>query len=206
MAKRKTLRSSFEENYTPVVVPADNKRGEKIEYVYYGPWYVWDVSEAEFKKKKILIAALEIVSLLIFIAAASIYDPLNMLHVAFAFTAAAECFHIMELAALVDFLTAKIRTNKLKYQNVSRGFEFFTMLRAMLFAAATFTGILYVIFGNFTLEACIISLSYALCGGMAWYTKKTYKEMEFYTEENDILKKLGIVPDNKDNNKGKDKK
>ena len=76
MKKRKTLRSRFEENYTVVTEPADNKKGYTVRYVYYAPWYVWQVSAEAFRQKKQLLAALEAFSLVLFMAAVLIRSPL----------------------------------------------------------------------------------------------------------------------------------
>lgn len=39
----KTFRQNFEEDYTAVKEPCDNKRGFKVRYVYVGLWYGWDI-------------------------------------------------------------------------------------------------------------------------------------------------------------------
>lgn len=189
MAKMKSLRISFEDNYKAIEVPADNRRGKKTVYIYYAPWYIWDITEPEFKRKKAAIGALSLVSLVFFLYLASIRTPLNNFKAVFTCTAFAFCFHIAELAALVDFLSAKRRTTKIKFENIKRGFEFFTAMRAGLLAAGSLIALVYMLIGHASLLSAVMILGTVLCALMAWTERKIYKGIPFYTEENDALKK-----------------
>lgn len=54
----KTFRQNFEEDYTAVKEPCDNKRGFKVRYVYVGLWYGWDIGRGELKRWKRRLPAL----------------------------------------------------------------------------------------------------------------------------------------------------
>lgn len=41
----KSLREQFEDDYTAVSIPADNKAGFRITYIYYAPWHIWDLPQ-----------------------------------------------------------------------------------------------------------------------------------------------------------------
>lgn len=193
VAKMKSLRIRFEDNYKPFEIPADNKRGKKTVYVYYAPWYIWDVAEAEFKQKKAVIAVLHIVSLALFLCIESIRTPVNNFKAVFACTAFAFCFHIAEMAALIDFLSAKSRTTKIKFENISRGFEFFTAVRAGLLAAGTLFSVTYMFAGNVSVPSAAVAVGLFACAIMAWAERKIYKAIPFYTEKNDTYKKYSAL-------------
>lgn len=193
MAKKsKSLYSRFQDNYTAVVIPAENKKGRKTIYVYYAPWYVYDLPGPEFRRKKAIIAGLELLSLLVFILFASLYAPVNAWKGSLAFTAFGTAFQVMEFGALVDLMTAKTRTTKIKYENISRSFAFFTFMRACLFALGAVFCAVYTIAVDFSTLSMAVAAGYLICAALAWMTRKIYKAIPFYTEENDALKKYGI--------------
>lgn len=190
MDKRRSLRSRFENNYVAVSVPADNKRGVKVKYVYYAPWYIWDLPAKKLRKKKIYIFLVSIISFALFCISVSMPCPINSKKPVFLASTLALCCHIMEAAALVQFMPAKSRTTKLKYEQISRGLDFFPALRAACMAAATIFCVVYVILGGFSIWDIITTILYFVGAALAWSEHICYKKIPFFTEENDALKKI----------------
>ena len=75
--KVRSMRETFKENYKPVRIPARNKKGYKIEYVYIGKWYGWKEDRAVVRHVKAAAAAALILSVLLYLYAALLNVPLN---------------------------------------------------------------------------------------------------------------------------------
>lgn len=133
MIKLPTLRDRFEDSYTAVPIPAENKKGYKIEYIYYAPWYYWDMPEKKLIGRKAIICALSAVSLVLFVlAATSGKRELNLKPAVFLPSALALCAHIMEASALIQFAAAKYRTTKMTFNEVRRIMDFAPTARLIL--------------------------------------------------------------------------
>ena len=189
MKKRKTLRSRFEENYTVVTEPADNKKGYTVRYVYYAPWYVWQVSAEAFRQKKQLLAALEAFSLVLFMAAVLIRSPLNSTPVVYFLTALAFCAQLMELSGVVDFLSAKPRTTQIRYEDIQRRLGFYPMVRCALMAAAVLISAGLLAFGQLQGGAWVIP-GFAVCAALAWQVQSMIRGIPMRIEDNDAMAKI----------------
>ena len=73
----RSMKESFEENYRAEKVPADNKKGFRMEYVYIGPWYVWVQDEEQIRREKRVILNACIISLALYSVAALQYAEVN---------------------------------------------------------------------------------------------------------------------------------
>ena len=192
MKKRvtKSLRSRFEENYMAVSVPANNKRGSKIKYVYYAPWYIWNLSPQELKKRKAVILSANLISLMVFLLAVSLRTPLNNLKPIFLLSSLAFCCHVMEAAALVEFIPSKNRSTKIGYEQINRGLGFFSALRVLLLTICTLVCAAFLPFGYFSIRAIVVTVGNLICSFLAWVGYKCYKSIPFTTEENDALSRI----------------
>lgn len=188
--KQKTLRGRFETNYMAVTVPADNKRGVRVKYVYYAPWHIWNLPTKEFRKIKIQILLASVVGFAIFCLSVSMLCPLNRNKIIFALSSLALCCHIMEFAALVTFLFAKNRTTKMTYEQVSRGLDFFPALRAVFMAVTTSASLAIMVLEGLSTIDVGVTAGYLVCTALAWKVHLCYKQIPFTTEENDALKQM----------------
>lgn len=190
MDKPKSLRSRFEDNYTPVIVPAHNKRGTKVKYIYYAPWYVWDLPTIEFQKRKVCICMVSVFSFVLFCLSISIPCPVNSEKSVFLVSSLALCCYVMEGAALVQFLPSSNRTTKLKYEQISRGLDLFPALRAFFMAAALVLSLVFLLHKGFFAGNLIVTASYLGGTLLAWAERVCYKKIPFTTEKNDTLKRI----------------
>ena len=189
MKKRKSFRSRFEDNYTTVTVPADNKKGYVIRYVYYAPWYVWQISDSEFSRKKQLLAVLEVFSVLIFLVSVLLRTGLNSTPLVYVFTALAACTQLMELSGTVDFLTAKPKTTQIRYEDIHRRLTFFPTIRGIMMLLATIAAILTLLSGQVQGEAWAVP-GYAVCAALAWQVQSLIRGIPVRVEQNDAMDKV----------------
>jgi len=75
--KFKSMKEEFEENYKAVKMPAANRKGYRMEYVYIGQWVGWKESSAHVRKTKITAGICCALSLLLYLCAATFGSPVN---------------------------------------------------------------------------------------------------------------------------------
>lgn len=189
MKKKKTLRSRFEDNYTTVTERADNKKGYTIRYVYYAPWYVWQISEDTFQRKKRLLATLELSGLVLFLAAVLFQSPLNSTPLVIFPTALAFCAQVMELSGVVDFLTVKTRTTQIRHEDIQRRLVFYPTVRSIMMALAALASIGFLVSDRATNGIWIIP-AFAICSALAWQVQNMIREIPVRVENNDAMAKI----------------
>lgn len=189
MKKKKGLRSRFEDNYTTVTEPANNKKGYVIRYVYYAPWYVWQVPEEEFRKKKQLLATLELFGVVLFLAAVLLRSPLNNTPWVVFPTALAFCAQLMELSGMVDFLSAKPRTTQIRYEDIQRRLVFYPTVRAVLLLLAVLACVWLLASGSVT-EGVWLLPGLMVCAALAWQVQGMIRGIPMRIEDNDAMAKI----------------
>ncbi|MGN0293056.1 MAG: hypothetical protein ACI4D3_03515 [Lachnospiraceae bacterium] len=185
----KTLREQFEENYTPVSVPADNKDGFKIEYVYYAPWYIWDMEETKLKKKKRQLLGLSVSSFLLYLivglqnTGANCFAPVEIAGIF------ALCAHVFELFSMFQFLFAKYRTSRMTCTGVDRSLTLSPLMRSICLAVTSAGCVIYMIL-NSEMSALPEAAGYLICAGLAFHISREYRKIPIRTEKNEILNQI----------------
>lgn len=190
MKKKKTLRSRFEDNYTVVTQPADNKKGYIFRYVYYAPWHVWQVSEDAFRRKKKLLAALESFGMVLFLATVLVRSPINSSRYVFLPTALAFCAQLMELAGVVDFLSSKVKTTQIQYEDIHRRLGFYPTVRGVMMALAALVSIGLIACGQVPDNAVWVVPGFMTCSALAWQVQNMIREIPVRVEDNDAMAKI----------------
>lgn len=188
--KKKTLRSRFEDNYTTVTEPADNKKGYVIRYVYYAPWYIWQMSKEAFTRKKQMLIALELFGLVLFFAGVLSRSPLNSVPIVAILTALAFCAQIMEFAGLIDFMTAERKTTQIRYEDIQHRLTFYPAVRGILMGLATFTSLGMLVFGQVHETGIWVIPCFAECAVLAWQISRSVGAMPVSIEDNDAMVKI----------------
>lgn len=188
----KTLREQFDDDYTAVSVPADNRRGFKIQYVYCAPWYSWGLPESELKQKKTLLTAMSVGSLLIFLLTGIQWVELNQTFVVEIAGTFALCFHVLELFSIVRFLVSKYRTDRMTYTYIDRMLKVIPLLRGVCLLAAAGTGTCYMLQYPVKLHTAGVTAGYLFCAIMALYIYNEYRKIPLKTEKNDTLEKDSV--------------
>ena len=182
----KTLREQFEEDYIAVSVPANERNRVKIRYVYYAPWYCWDLPASVLNQKKLLLAGVSVGSLLLFLLAGIQETSLNTyVFVALPGTLAL-CAHVLELFGVFQFQYAKYRTSRMTYFSIDRILNCVPLIRGVSLLAAAAAGVSYMIRNAFQLQAVLVTGGYLACALMALFIFKEYRKIPLKTEKNNM--------------------
>jgi hypothetical protein len=180
----KSLREQFEDDYAAVRIPTDNKDGFKIRYVYYAPWYLWDLPGPMLKRKKRLLSGVSICGMLVFLLTGIQKSALNSYVIVEMAGTLALCAHVFELFSIAQFLFAKYRTSRMTYVNISRILNCVPLIRALCLMVAVISCIYYMLHNTFHLNTAIVAAGYLVCTLMALYVFKEYRKMPLRTEKN----------------------
>jgi hypothetical protein len=188
--QKKTLRDRFEENYIPVKVLSPDTKKTKVEYVYYGPWYIWNLPAGKLRGIKIFCGLSYLVALIVFCASITMQTYLVHNRVMIGVSALTFCCFIMEISPVMQFVTAKKKVTKLRYDDVSRGFNFFTMARALLSVIGAIAGGIFILSGSYPTTGVWIVLGFTVSAVLAFAASICYGKIPFTTEDNDAIKQL----------------
>lgn len=183
---RKSFRDKFEENYAAVVIK--DKRGrEKVKYVYFGLWHIWDLPQKELSIVKKKILALYVVSVLLFLALSMRSVEINMVYSIDLCVALSLCTLIFELIAVLRFYFAKYKEEKLSYDSIHLILKVVPMLYVGFIAAAALIGLYYVFFVSFSSESLTVIFGYVLSAMLQFCIWRLYYPIPLRTEKNNSL-------------------
>lgn len=185
----KSLREKFEDDYTAVSVPAENRMGYKIKYVYDAPWYIWNLPEHELKRKKWLLTGVSVGSLILFILTgmqSSILNSYVFVEIPGIF---ALSFHVLELFSMFQFLAAGYRTTRMTYNSVNRILSWVPMVRGGCLITAAAAGIYYLLSAGGDMIAGPVIAGYLVCAFMALYVFGDYRRLSLRTEKNEMIRR-----------------
>lgn len=186
----KTLQERFEEDYAAVEKPAKNKDGFKIEYVYYAPWYLWDLPEAQLRTCKRQLLAASLVGMAFFILAGVQQWAGNTRLWIGVPALLGLCAHVVELFGLIMFRCAKYRTTRMTYTDVKRMVTHGSIARVGMMAVTVLTAFLCLIRSGFCPEGSTALLGYLISCATALYVCKSYQSLKLRTERNNTLEEL----------------
>ena len=180
----KSLREQFEDDYAAVKIPAKNKAGFKIRYVYYAPWYIWNLPEPVLKRKKLLLTCISVGNLFLFILAGVQETGLNH-HKAVELTVIfALCTHVLELFSIVQFLFANYMTSRMTYSYINKTLKSMPFIRGFCLLATVMASIYYTLQNELHFRTFMIAICYLICALMALYVFWEYRKIPFKTEKN----------------------
>ncbi|MDO4340716.1 MAG: hypothetical protein Q4C91_21975 [Eubacteriales bacterium] len=183
----KSLRERFEEEYAAVSIPADNKRGFRVIYRYYAPWYIWDLPEKQLSARKNHLLIISVSGLLPYLAAGLQDTDINRMTVPVIFNIIALCAYILELFAVFRFRSAKYKTDRTTYQSVDRTMRSIPLIRACCLLMTDITGICSRNFSIPDVSAAAALLGNLICAVLAFYIFYDYRKIPFRTEKNRLL-------------------
>lgn len=179
----KTLREQFEDNYRAAETPCGNKKGFRITYIYYGPWYRWELDARTLRRVKWLIGILYFGSLGVFLSCALFDTVLNygIVGLPVGLTMAGAVF---TLIGVIRFLSTGPKFTRIRYRDIDFAFKLAVPIHILL-AFVSFCVSVYV----WTTEKLSLSqaapafgyLAAALCLAAM---ELLYKHLHFRTEEN----------------------
>lgn len=179
----RTPRERFEDNYMAVEKPCNNRRGFRIEYVYYGPWYFWDVTDARLRSLKITAGALFFIALETLLLSAGRDTALNYgavgLPVGLSLGAG-----VFSLIGVMRFLFAGRRFTQDLYKDMNRAFTIALPIEAGLLFAATVTAVVVWVKQSLSLSEAAPVFGFfgsAVCLGLLY---RSLRKLPFGTAEN----------------------
>lgn len=184
----KSLYNKFMEEYTAVVVPADNKKGFVIDYVYYGTWYLWNLPEPVLKAQKTIMLIEGIAGAVAAVTAAAIPSWYNaQSYVAFPAIIAA-LLYFLEMFGLGQFFFAKYRTTRSNYTAANRKLRIYPILNAIAAFAAMLGCIYYLLAYVYSMTGICLGMLYCLEGLASCLIYRRYVRIPVTSEGNDVLK------------------
>lgn len=180
----KSLREQFEDDYMAVSMPANNRKGFKIQYIYSAPWYLWDMPESVLKQKKLLLTGVSVGSLFLFLLIGIQRSGLNSYILVELAGTFALCFHVLELFSIFQFLFTKYRTSRLTYSNIDRILSSVPFIRGICLVSAVVASVYYMLQNTFCWLTVFVAAGYLICALMALFIFIEYKKIPFRTEKN----------------------
>ena len=175
-----SMRSRYFENYEKVQTPAKNKRGFKTEYRYKADWYAWDVSDQALKMEKAVFAGAELAGIVIFLVSASRHTEFNSLRLAAGFAALSVIPYIAELWGVIRFVTIKQPMTIPDFNGIRNCIQIGTVVRAILIAAAVFTGIGLLAAGSkINVTNLLVIAGHAISGALSLFVFKRYNRLNY---------------------------
>lgn len=189
----------LESSYAAVLIPGEDGKHGRVKYVYYAPWYVWELSPEERRREKGAMLALELVSLALMLdLAATAGRESNELFFSLPWTLAL-CAQIWELTAVARFLAAKERSTVAAFEGVNGVMSAWPAYRAVLCAVC---GAAAAVCGGMSPGAVIRFAGFEACAGMALAVFVRYRRIRIRMERNTALDELGELLDGRLEGKG----
>ena len=185
--KKKTFRERFEENYMAVSVPANNKKGFKVRYVYYKPWHIWDLSQEELKKRKIFLGALVVLSFILYLFAGVPDISMNYDRIVGIPAMLSACAFLFEALGIVQFCVVKHRTTEQNYQDITTKVMFASFARAILLGIAGVGCIFNMIRMGFSAGGVFVMFAYCVSAALAVLIHIQYHKIPLKVEDNTTI-------------------
>lgn len=159
--KRKSYRERYFEDYEAVRVPADNRRGYRVDYRYIGQWCGWESPGRSLRTVKALMAGAEVLAVAVYAAAILSGTPVTRARLANGFGAVSLVPWLLELTGAARFVIAGEYVKELTCEEIGQSIRTGTVLRAALAALSMLAGGIEVI-RNGTASAADIAVAAAV--------------------------------------------
>lgn len=138
--KRKSYRERYFEDYLPVKVPANNRKGYKTEYRYIGLWTQWEGEKRPFSAIKREIVLLELFSIAVYVLSVLSGTPLTVSRLANGFGTLSIVPWILELSGVVRLLFAGAYVKEFSAREIITSIRTGSVLRFILTALSAIAG------------------------------------------------------------------
>jgi len=182
--KIKTMRESFEENYQAVSVPAKNKRGFKIKYVYTGQWMVCREDQAYARKIKNYVLSAAIISIILYIAASVQNSPVNYARGVSMFGLLALAPYVFLIIGAVQFALSKEKMTVSLYADITVRLQASAVIYAALLAVCGVLAVREVFVNGYELSDCFIGICFLLSAAEAASIVWAYRRLHYVKKEN----------------------
>lgn len=161
-------RERYFDQFEKVSVPADNKRGCRTELRYTGDLYAWEKTEAGLKKEKALWAAAEVLSIIVFLAAATRKTDFNVLPLPQSFVIISIIPFMAEVWGAVHFILAKSPLIHPDFREIRTTVRVGATAHAIFLAAGVLTGfVLLIVRGTMSGTGILVLIGLALSAAIS---------------------------------------
>lgn len=180
----KSLRDQFQENYMPVTKPANNKRGVKVVYVYYAPWYVWNVDEARLKKLKWTIGALCALDTVLFFLTCIIYTGVNYEIFVGAPAMLSICGLLFQILGAAQFAASPRRTTRMSGKSIRNRLVWAPRVRVICLLVAVLGGVYTLIRYGADTVSILVVCAYLVCVAISGSILFVFQKIPVTSEKN----------------------
>lgn len=185
----KTFRDRFEENY--IAVPRQTEKGKvKVDYVYYGPWYYWDIPRENLKKVKLRSVLLCSLSTLLYLACGFFRTAVNTYLLVMVPSLLSICALIYEIIGTVRFAAAAYPTTRPTYEDVNRMLCLAPHFHAILMIVTAIMCGWVLVMADFEPAGIVVMLGYLLSAALSLFLRKEYMALPLRTERNKAADEL----------------
>lgn len=171
-------------HYIAVKEPFNNRRGYKTKYVYYGPWYMWDVSPHELKQKKCILCFACVINVVIFIFCATRYAQVNSVLLVETPATLSVIALMFEAVGIAQFCLAKPQMTQSGYQDINNKLRIAPLAHSILLLLTVIFGVYYLIRTSFSWISLLVLLGFAVCAGLSVMIYGKYRLLPFRSEKN----------------------
>lgn len=178
-----SYRDKYFSDYEAVKVPANNKKGYKIQYDYIGNWCVWNESPAEFNKRKRTYIAVGCFSALLLIVCGIQRVTINTN----GFVAIPGLVALVSLmyAAIgtVQICMAGLRVQEKDRKGMSTKFSVGHAVSAVSLFVCAIAGIIVLFVNGITnidLGSLFVVIGYLIAATCSYFLYKYHKTLSFY--------------------------
>ena len=183
--KIKTMRESFEENYQAVSVPANNKKGFKIRYVYTGAWMVCREDGALVRRIKHYIISACAVCLILYFAASLRNSPVNAARGVSIFGLLSLVPYVFLLFGAVQFAVSKEKLTVSSHSDITVRILASSVIYAALLAVCGVLSVIAALKSGSGAGGCLIGACYLLSAAGAVTIALAFRKLHFIKVEND---------------------
>lgn len=166
----------------PISELANNRKGYKIRYVYYGPWYSWEVER--LKGNKFLIAAACVLGLCFFLLGNCVGTNVNRSAFVGIPANLSIAVFVFEVLGVIQFCAAKAKVTKPDYQDINMKLRAATLIRATMLLVAVIGCIVTTIVNRLAWDELFSAFGYLLSALCSVFIYVRYKDISYHTEKN----------------------
>jgi len=141
----KSMRERYFAHFEKIQTPADNRRGFRTEYRYKSDYYGWDENADALKRRRILYFAAELLSIVIYLIAATRKTELNSIQIAAGFSVSSIVPWLAEIWGVVRFGIVKSPMIIPDFNEIKEFIIVGSVVRCVLLAVGMFCGLFLII-------------------------------------------------------------
>lgn len=182
----KTPQERFEENYRAVQVPAQNRKGFRIRYEYYGPWFRWNEPPARMRREKLLAGAACVLGAVCFLCAAATNVSLNYAALVGVPANCSMAAFLFKAIGVVQFCAAKEKMTRPSWQEIRTKVLAAGAIEAALLAFAAAAGFVLAAVRGLAAAQLFVPAGYLLSAACTAFLFVRFRALHVTSEPNPL--------------------